>query len=182
MRSMLSPSCWPPLSGRLPGPRDVPLPEVALAPLTDPQHQRLTARRVLPGHHAQPRCALAPVLARLPVFLQGRVRWVDLEPQALPTDGGAMGSYAAPKTHRRLDGLTSRARSVPVARDRSGHGAAKLLRRTSATPSRSPGIQPWGRSGSSRSALPLSPSPAPGFSSLLVAAACWCTAGAASRM
>src|SRR5262252_1812649 len=71
---MLSLSCWAPLSGRLPGPRDVPLPEVALAPLTDPQHQRLAARRVLPGHHAQPRCELAPVLERLPVFLQGRVR------------------------------------------------------------------------------------------------------------
>ena len=125
MRSMLSPSCWPPLSGRLPGPRDVPLPEVALAPLTDPQHQRLAARRVLPGHHAQPRCELAPVLERLPVFLQGRDRLVDLEPQALPSDGGAMDSYSAPKTHRRLDGLTSRARSVPVAQDRSGHGAGR---------------------------------------------------------
>ena len=39
---------------------------------------------------------------------------VDLEPHALPSDGVAIGSYSAPKTHRRLDGLTSQARSVRV--------------------------------------------------------------------
>jgi hypothetical protein len=81
MSSMLSPSCWPPLSGRLPGPRDVPLPEVALAPLTDPQHQRLAARRVLPGHHAQPRCELAPVLDGSPSFSRGESGWLTWSPR-----------------------------------------------------------------------------------------------------
>gem|GEM_PF-4691453 len=41
---------------------DEQLPEVAIAPLADPQQQRLATRRVLPGYQASPRRELAPIL------------------------------------------------------------------------------------------------------------------------
>ena len=45
-----------------PGPMDVQLPEVAIAPLADTKQQRLATGRVLPGHQAQPRRERVPVL------------------------------------------------------------------------------------------------------------------------
>ena len=43
---------------------DEQLPKGALTPLADPEQQRLATRRVLPGHPAQPRRKLPPVLER----------------------------------------------------------------------------------------------------------------------